>query len=74
MSCNSNKIRQFLSCNFKKTAIFEFLILAKIGNFDLQFEQMSGIVFIFAASMAFDSLRIFMMSRMYGGIRSQRVK
>ena len=24
LSLNSNKIRQFLSCNFKKTAIFEF--------------------------------------------------
>ena len=24
LSCKSNKIRQFLSCNFKKAAIFEF--------------------------------------------------
>ena len=24
VSCNSNKIRQFLSCSYKKTAIFEF--------------------------------------------------
>ena len=42
-----NKIRQFLRCNSEKMAIFEFLIPAKVGNFELQFEQKSGIFFFF---------------------------
>ena len=51
---------------FEKFGNFSVLSLAKVGNFDLQFEQKSGIVFIFAASTAaFDSFRIFIMSRVW---------